>query len=71
MAAADRTPRKWRVPTDLAAWYTEQAEARGVSENLLVTRALEHYRDVLPPLPPAPGSAEILAAATDALDGIR
>ena len=66
--ASDRTPKKYRIPTELVTWYADQAEARGVSENLLVTRALEHYRDVLPPLPSAPGSAEFLADATAALD---
>lgn len=68
---ADRVGKKYRIPTELVAWYADAAEARGVSENLLVTRALEHYREVLPGVPPAPGTAEILAEATDALDKLR
>lgn len=66
--ATARTAKKYRIPAELATWYAEQADTRGVSENLLVTRALEHYREVLPPLPSAPGSAEFLADATAALD---
>lgn len=68
---AARVGKKYRVPVELVTWYAEAAAERGVSENLLVTRALEHYREVLPGVPPAPGTAEILAEATDALDHLR
>lgn len=66
--ATARVGKKYRLPDELVAWYAEQATERGVSENLLVTRALEHYREVLPPLPSAPGTAQFLADATAALD---
>lgn len=65
---ADRTAKKYRIPTDLVEWYAAEADARGVSENLLVTRALEHYREALPPVPAPPGTAELLEQATAALD---
>lgn len=66
-----RTQMLVRVPGDLVDWYREQAEARDVSVNFLVTRAMEHYREVMPPPPPPPGSADALAEATAALEAIR
>lgn len=67
----DRTQMLIRPPADLAAWFKEQAEARDVSVNLLVTRAMEHYREVMPPPPPPTGSADVLAEATAALEAVR
>lgn len=70
--ATARIGKKYRVPVELAAWFADQAVTRGVSENLLVTRALEHYREVLTPIgSAAPTSVEILDQATAALDATR
>lgn len=68
--AAARVKKAWRVPADLAEWYTAEADRRGVSENLLVTRALQHYREALPPVPAEPGTADLLDQATRALDNL-
>lgn len=68
--ATARVPKKYRIDPELAAWYADQAEARGVSENLLVTRALEHYRQVLPEIA-VPPAGDLLEAATAALDAHR
>lgn len=57
-----------RMPGELYDWLEEQAELRGVSMALLVNRAIDHYREVLPPPPPAVGEDEdLLAQATAAL----
>lgn len=67
----DRRQMLLRIPRDLADWYKEQAEARNVSVNMLVTRAMEHYREVLPPIPGGPSSVDALEEATAALEAIR
>lgn len=63
------TTRRWlRLPTEQAAWLAAEATARGVSESLLVARALDHYRMVLPPRPAGPLDVEDLEQMTAALD---
>lgn len=66
------TGRRWyRIPLDLGDRLAEQAQARDVSENLLVVRAIEQYLDGLPPVPPpGPSAPEMLEQATAALDAL-
>lgn len=55
-------------PEELYDWLEEQADLRGVSMALLVNRAVEHYRSVLPPPPPLVDDVDdMLEQATAAL----
>lgn len=56
----------FRVDADMFDWLVAQADARDVSVNLLIERAVDHYREIIPPPPPAPGSVELLDEVTAA-----
>lgn len=64
--ATDMVQWQMRTTADELAWIDEQCEQRGMSRAAFTRAALQHYREVMPPI--APTGTNVLSEALAAFD---